>query len=120
MFFIPPPLVEVMIDFLGADFRFLAGERLGRMIIKPYPKVRRQDYWPLLWPRPNFRLAVRDPRSRRPLVMNYGKNIPTNQLLIRFLGPDGKNFFCELKFLAFSVIILWASLVLPGDFFWNR
>jgi hypothetical protein len=38
--------------------------------------------------------------------MNYGKNTPTNRLLIRFLGSDEKNFFFELKFLAFSVIIL--------------
>ncbi len=44
-------------------------------------------------------------KVRRPLAMNYEKSTPTNQLLIRFLRPEEKNFFSELKFLAFSVII---------------
>jgi hypothetical protein len=57
---------------------------------------------------------------RRPLALNYGKNTPTNQLLVRFLGPDEKNFFSELKFLAFSVIILWALWLCLAIFSWNR
>jgi len=48
------------------------------------------------------------------------KIISPKQPLNRFLGPVAKNFFHELKFPAFSVIILWAILFLLGVFFWNQ
>jgi hypothetical protein len=58
-----------------------------------------------------MKITVKIIQVRRPLAMNYGKNAPTNQLLIRFLGLDEKNFFDQLKFLAVSIIILSASSV---------
>jgi len=51
-----------MLDFIETDFLFFASERLGKKIMKVYPKVEQRRYLTLLCPTPNPWLDAADPQ----------------------------------------------------------